>query len=90
MTYRVTNAVTHHGHYYANGDLVENPSSEERSLSRIFGWETVSDPTADVGEPFGVPDFGGKRKPELVQLAQDRGLDASGLTKNELIELLTE
>ena len=79
MALRVTKAVTQYGRYYAAGDIVENPSSTERSLGRLFKWETVSDPVASLQ---------GMSKPELVQTAEGRGLDVTGLTKAEIRELL--
>ena len=78
MALRVTHLVTKYGVYYATGTMIDHPTSVESSMGRLFKWETVSEPLA------------GKRKPELVQLAESRGLDAGGLTKTELIELLTE
>ena len=78
MGLRVTNAVTRHGRYYATGEVIDNPTSEQASLGRLFKWEQVSESLV------------GKRKPELVQIAEARGLDVDGLTKPELIELLTE
>ena len=78
MGLRVTKAVTHYGHDYKVGDIIDNPTSWEASAGRIRKWESVSE------------SFVGKRKPELVQIAEARGLDVDGLTKPELIELLTE
>ena len=78
MGLRVTNAVTRQGHYYAVGEIIDNPTSMEVSEGRLRKWETVSESLV------------GKRKPELVQIAEARGLDVDGLTKPELIELLTE
>jgi len=78
MTYRVTTPVTKYGRYYAAGEVIDTPTSVERSLARLFKWETVSD-----SKPVS-----GLRKPELVQIAEDDGLDVSGLTKAEIIELL--
>ncbi len=78
MGLRVTKAVTRHGYDYKVGDIIDNPTSEQASLGRLFKWETVSESLV------------GKRKPELVQIAEARGLDVDGLTKPELIELLTE
>jgi len=78
MALRVTKAVTRRGRYYAVGDIIDNPTGEQASLGRLFKWETVSE------------SLDKKRKPELVQIAEARGLDSSGLTKPELIELLTE
>lgn len=80
MAIRVTNAKTKHGVYYAAGDVIESTPYND-SLRRLFKWEIVSDPT---------PSLAGLRKPELIQLAEARGLDVSGLTKTELIDLLTE
>ncbi len=37
MKYRVTKAVTHQGHYYKAGDVVDD-SSVVTSLARLFGW----------------------------------------------------
>jgi len=38
--YRVTKAVTHQGHYYKAGDVVDD-SSVVQSLARLFGWVKV-------------------------------------------------
>ena len=78
MALRVTRAVTRYGRYYALGDIIDNPTGVEASDGRLFKWETVSESLV------------GKRKPELVQIAEARGLDVDGLTKPDLIELLTE
>ena len=81
MAPRVTNAVTKHGRVYAAGEIIDNPTPREDSMGRLFKWETVSDP---------APSLAGLRKPQLVQLAAERGLDVEGLTKNELIEALED
>lgn len=86
MSYRVTKAVTKHHRTYAVGEIIDNPTSVERSLARLFKWEHV-DVAPQTDE---AADLDGLRKPELVQLANDRGLDSSGLTKADLIELLTD
>jgi hypothetical protein len=78
MAIRVTKPVTKFGRYYAAGDIVDDPTAVELSLARLFMWETVDD-----SKPLG-----GLRKPELVQLAEDDGLDVSGLTKAQIVELL--
>ena len=79
MALRVTNPVTKFGRYYAAGELIDKPTSREQSLGRLCEWETVSDP---------VPPISGLRKPQLIQLAQTRGLDVEGLTKSEIVQLL--
>ena len=81
MTIKVTKAVTKYGRVYAVGDIIDNPTGLELSLSRLFRWETVSDV---------APSFTQMSKPELVQAAHDRGLDTFGLKKTELVDLLTE
>ena len=78
MALRVTKAVTLYGRYYAVGELIDNPTGVESSAGRIRQWETVSESLV------------GKRKADLVQIAEGRGLDVAGLTKPELIDLLTE
>jgi hypothetical protein len=78
MAVRVTKAVTKNGRVYAVGDVIDTPTSVEQSLARLFKWETVSDSTP----------VSGLRKPELVQLAEDGGLDVAGLTKAEIVQLL--
>ena len=79
MAIRVTTPITKYNRYYAAGDIITNPSGEEWSMSRLYGWEQVDDPKP-VGE---------LSKPDLVQLAKDRGLYEDGLKKTELIDLLT-
>ena len=79
MALRVTYPVTKFGRYYAAGEIIDNPTSVERSYGRLLKWETVSDP---------VPPISGLRKPQLVQLAADCGLDVAGLTKSEIVQLL--
>ena len=78
---RVTHPITKHGRVYAAGETIDQPTSVERSLARLLKWETIVAP---------APDLSGLRKPQLVQLAADRGLDVAGLTKNEIIDLLEE
>lgn len=77
MAIRVTNAKTSHGRYYAAGEILDSPTSWELSLARLCKWETVTGPKP------------GLTKSDLLQLAQDRGLEADGLTKKQLIDLLT-
>ena len=80
MAIRVTRPVTKYGHYYKTGTVIESPSGTELSYGRLYGWETVT-----------VPEPAKKRtKPELVQVARERGLNPAGLSKAELIELLEE
>jgi len=79
MGLRVTKPVTKYGRYYASGDIIDQPSSTEQSLGRMYGWEQVND---------SAPSLGGMKKAELVQLAEDRGLDVSGLTKKDLLDVL--
>lgn len=79
MAIRVTKPITKYGRYYAAGELIADPSGEEWSMYRLYGWEQVSDPKP-VGE---------LSKPDLVQLAKDCGLYEDGLKKTELIDLLT-
>jgi hypothetical protein len=79
MALRVTTPITKYGRYYAAGTIIDTPASVEQSLARLLQWETVSDPK---------PAIGGLRKPQLVQLAEDRGLDVEGLTKSEIVQLL--
>ena len=81
MRLRVTNAVTKNGRYYAAGETLDTPTATEQSLGRLFKWEKLAD---------SAPSLAGKRKPELVQIAEGRGLDVDGLTKPELVDLLTE
>ena len=78
MAIRVTRPVTKNGRYYKDGEVIEDPSGFELSLARIWGWDRDFQP---VRNPT---------KPELVQTAKGRGLDPSGLTKAELIDLLEE
>ena len=79
MALRVTRAITKNGHDYRVGDLLDSPTPTEVSLGRLFKWETVSDSVASLT---------GMSKPELVQTAESRGLDVTGLTKAEIRELL--
>ena len=79
MAIRVTKAITKDGHYYAFGDVIDTPTSVEQSLRRLLKWEIISGPEQSIS---------GLRKPQLVQLAEDRGLDVDGLLKADLIELL--
>ena len=77
MAIRVTNAKTSQGRYYAAGEILDNPTSRELSLARLNKWDTVTGPKP------------GLSKSDLLQLAGDRGLEADGLTKKQLIDLLT-
>ena len=78
MAIRVTRPVTKYGRYYAVGEILDEPlTSVERSLKSLFQWETVDDPA-----------ISGLRKPQLVDIAVERGVDVEGLTKAEIIELL--
>ncbi len=79
MAIRVTKPITKYGRYYAAGEIITDPSGEEWSMFRLYGWEKVDDP-----EPLA-----GLLKPALLQLAQDRGLETGELTRKQLIELLT-
>ena len=79
MAIRVTNPVTKYGRYYAAGEIIDNPTSVEQSCARLLQWETVSDPK---------PAIGGLRKPQLVDIAVERGVDVEGLTKSEIVQLL--
>jgi hypothetical protein len=81
MAIRVTKAVTKYGVYYAVGDVIDNPTSVEDSLRRIYGWEVLAD---------SPPSIKAMRKSELVELAGDRGFDVDGLTASELRNLLEE
>jgi len=81
MALRVTKAVTKHGRVYAAGDVIDNPTSSEQSLGRLFKWDTVVDP---------APSIRTLGKPALVQLANERGLDVSGLRKADLVDLLED
>jgi len=79
MALRVTKPVTKYGRYYAAGTVIDEPTSVEASMGRLLQWETVVAPE---------PSLAALRKPELVQIAQERGLDVSGLNKSELVALL--
>ncbi len=79
MAIRVTKPVTKYGRYYAAGEVLTDLTGEEWSMYRLYGWEKVSDP-----EPIGQ-----LNKPDLLQLAQDRGLETDGLTKKQLVEALS-
>ena len=79
MRLRVTKPITKHGRVYRYGEVIEDASSTERSLGRLHKWETLPDPE---------PAISSLRKPQLVQLAEDRGLDPTGLTVPELREQL--
>ena len=81
MGLRVTTPITKHGRVYAAGETIDNPTSREQSMGRLLKWETVVD---------SAPDLSGLRKPQLIQLAIERGLDAEGLTKAELVEALED
>ena len=83
MAIRVTNPKTKHGRYYAMGEVIEQPTSREHSMRRIYGWELVDDsvPQRPVGK---------LGKPQLVELAHTRGFDTVGLTKAEIVQLLDE
>ena len=45
MALKVTRAVTKYGHYYKAGTIIQDPSSTELSLGRVWGWETVAAPS---------------------------------------------
>ena len=80
MAIRVTRPITKYGRYYAAGEILDEPlTSVERSLKNLLQWEKVDDPE---------PAIGGLRKPQLVGIAVERGVDVEGLTKAEIIELL--
>ena len=79
MAIRVTKAITKYGRVYAVGDIIDTPTSVEESLRRLYGWEVLVD---------SPPSFSSMRKPELIRLVEGRGLDGSGLTKPELVDLL--
>jgi len=82
MAIRVTHPVTKYGRYYRQGELIENPSSQEHSLRRLYKWDLVED---------SVPGLAGLKKSELLQLCQEAGLEVSGsMTKAELKELLEQ
>ncbi len=81
MAFRVTRPITKYGRYYAAGEILNEPlTSVERSLKNLLQWEKVEDPE---------PAIGGLRKPQLVELAEERGFDVEGLKKTELVELLS-
>ena len=78
--YRVTKAVTQHGHYFQVGDVVEN----DGSLARLFGWVKVDGP---VSQP--VDDLAGLSKAELLGVAEERGVEVPAkILKPNLRELL--
>lgn len=79
MAIRVTKPVTKYGRVYRQGEIIDDPSSTERSLARLFAWETV---------PDSPPSLRSLRKADLVQLAEDRELDVEGLSKAEIVEVL--
>jgi hypothetical protein len=82
MAIRVTNAVTKYGRYYRQGELIENPTSVENSLRRLYKWDLVED---------SVPGLSGLKKAELLQLCQEAGLEVSAtMTKTELKEMLEQ
>ena len=84
MAIRVTNPITKHGRYYAAGEIIEQPTQSEHSYRRLYGWELVDDSKT---EPQPQKKLG---KPQLVELARERGFDVVGLTKAEIVELLEE
>lgn len=88
MAYRVTKPVTKYGRKYLAGQVVDHPTSTEDSLARLFGWETIETDNTSADAP--VVSLRSMTKAELVQLAESRGLDGSGLRKAELIDLLDE
>ena len=79
MRLRVTNAKTKRGRYYAAGEIIEDPSSTEQSYGRLYKWEVVPDAPVNLRS---------LSKPELVEIADSRGLDVSGLRKAEVVEAL--
>ena len=80
MAIRVTTPITKYGRYYAAGEIIDNPTSLEESMRRLNQWEIIPD-----SAPQPPPRLG---KPQLVELARERGFDTVGLTKAELVELL--
>ena len=83
MAIRVTKPITKHGRVYAAGEIIDNPTSSEQSMRRLYQWEIIRD-----SAPQPPPRKLGK--PQLVQLARERGLDVVGLTKAEIVQLLEE
>lgn len=79
MRIRVTKAVTKYGRYYAAGEIIDNPGPLQDSLRRTHGWEIL---------PDSAPSLAGLTKPQLVEIAHERGLDVAGLNKSELRRLL--
>jgi len=79
MAIRVTKPITKYGRYYAAGEVLPEPSGLEWSMCRLYGWEKVEDP-----KPLGQ-----MTKTQLLQLADDGGLETAGLTKKQLIEKLS-
>ena len=79
MAIRVTRPITKYGRYYAAGEVIDEPTPVEASLSRLLQWEQVEDPKPSVGK---------LGKPALVELAVDGGFDVAGLTKAQIVELL--
>ncbi len=81
--YRVTKAVKSDGHYYQVGDVVEN----DGSLARIFRWKKVDGPVST--QP--ADGLAGKTKPELLDLAAERGVEVPAkISKPKLRELLEQ
>ncbi len=82
-TYRVTKAVYHQGVRYEVGDVVEN----DGSLGRIFQWKKLVAPV----QPEPDAGLGGLSKPDLLDLAHERGVEVSAkATKATLRELLEQ
>jgi len=80
MAFRVTGPITKYGRYYAAGEIINEPlTSVERSLKNLLQWEKVEDP-----KPLGQ-----LNKSQLLQLADDGGLETAGLTKKQLLEALS-
>lgn len=81
MRIRVTRPITHYGRYYAAGEVIDDPSSTDQSLCRIYSWEILAD---------SEPAITSLRKADLVEIAESRGLDVEGLTKAEILGVLGE
>ncbi len=79
MAIRVTRPITKYGRYYPLGEVIDDPSSAELSLARVWRWETVTEKKSSLH---------GMRKPELVDLAHERGVDVSGFTVKQIIDTL--
>lgn len=83
MAIRVTKPITKNGRVYRQGEIIDNPTSVEQSMCRLYKWEIIRDSASQ-------PPLGKLGKPQLVQLARERGLDVVGLTKAEIVELLED